>query len=177
MKALKIFSLALFMIFIAQGKTFAEMPEITAGETYFDVFKGVYVLKDNVHVALNNHGFKAKITADEAKVSVVNQKCWADGNVKLEQENITFGCDNAYLQWATKTAEVTGNVKFENKKGVAINSDTAIFNWKEKIVDFYGKVIFDGQEYQHVKYNVVEEKILELDKIFDAPEIIIPEAE
>ena len=189
MKAVKIFAVALLMIFAMQGKTFAEAPDISAGETYFDIFKGVYVLKDNVQVTVNNHGFKAKITADEAQVSVVNQKCWTQGNVKLVQEDITFSCDRAYLEWATRTAEVTGNVNFESKKSVAITSDTAIFNWKEKIVDFYGKVTvkadkkvkfaddikLDGEEYQHVKYNVVENKILELDKTFDAPEVNIPE--
>lgn len=191
MKALKIFGLALLMIFVTQGKTFAEMPEISAGETYFDIFRGVYVLKGNVHVAANNHGFKATITADEALVSVVKQKCWAEGHVKLTQDNIIFSCERAYLQWQTKTAEVTGNVSFEHKKSVAINSDTAVFNWQEKIVDFYGnvklkadkKVKFadgvqlDGKEYQHIKYNVVEDKILELDKTFDAPEIVIPSVE
>ena len=31
MRTLKIFGLALLMIFVAQGKTFAEMPEISAG--------------------------------------------------------------------------------------------------------------------------------------------------
>ena len=191
MKALKIFGLALLMIFVAQGKTFAEMPEISAGETYFDIFRGVYVLKGNVHVAADNHGFKAIVTADEAIVSVVKQKCWAEGHVKLTQDNIIFSCERAYLQWQTKTAEVTGNVSFEHKKSVAINSDTAVFNWQEKIVDFYGnvklkadkKVKFadgaqlDGKEYQHIKYNVVEDKILELDKTFDAPEIVIPSVE
>ena len=191
MKALKIFGLALLIIIVAQGRTFAEMPEISAGETYFDIFKGVYVLKGNVHVAANNHGFKAVVTADEALVSVANQKCWAEGNVKLTQENITFSCDRAYMQWATKTAEVTGKVKFENKKSVAINSDTAVFNWQEKIVDFYGKITLkadkklkfaegvelDGKEYQHVKYNVVENEILELDKNFDAPEVVIPDVD
>lgn len=189
MKAVKIFAIALLMILIAQGRTFAEAPDISAGETYFDIFKGVYVLKDNVQVTVNNHGFKAKITADEAQVSVINQKCWTQGNVKLVQEDITFSCDRAYLEWATRTAEVTGNVDFKNKKGVAITSDTAIFNWKDKIVDFYGKVTvkadkkvkfaddisLDGNEYQHIKYNVVDNKILELDKTFDAPEINIPE--
>ncbi|MBR3497621.1 MAG: hypothetical protein IKO05_01355 [Selenomonadaceae bacterium] len=191
MRTLKIFGLALLMIFVAQGKTFAEMPEISAGETYFDIFKGVYVLKDNVHVVVNNHGFKATVTADEALVSVAKQKCWAEGNVKLTQENISFSCERAYLQWQTKTAEVTGKVKFENKKSVAITSDTAVFNWQEKIVDFYGKISLkaekkvkladgvelDGKEYQHVKYNVVEDKILALDKTFDAPEVVIPSAE
>lgn len=175
MKALKIFAITLLMILVAPGRTFAAAPDITAGETYFDIFKGVYVLKDNVQVTIDNHGFKAKITADEAQVSVINQKCWTQGNVKLVQEDITFSCDRAYLQWATRTAEVTGNVKFQNKKGVAINSDTAVFNWKEKIVDFYGKVTYNEQEYQHIKYNVVDNEILEQDKTFDAPEINIPE--
>lgn len=191
MRTLKIFGLALLMIIVAQGKTFAEMPEISADETYFDIFKGVYVLKGNVYVAANNHGFKAVVTADEATVSVINQKCWAEGNVKLAQEDIIFSCERAYLQWQTKTATVTGKVKFENKKSVAIDSDTAIFNWQEKVVDFYGKVTLkaekkvtladgvqlDGKEYQHVKYNVVEDKILALDKTFDAPEINIPSVE
>ena len=79
------------------------------------------------------------------------------------------------MQWAIKTVEVTGNVRFKNKKSVAINSDTAVFNWEDKIVDFYGTVTLDGEEYQHVKYNVVDNKILARDKTFDAPEIVIPE--
>lgn len=191
MKALKIFVLTALIIFVMQGKTFAEMPEISAGETYFDIFKGVYVLKGNVYVSANNHGFKAVVTADEALVSVAKQKCWATGNVKLTQEDITFSCERAYMQWQTKTAEVTGKVKFENKKSVAINSDTAIFNWQEKVVDFYGKITLktdknvkfadgvklDGKEYQHVKYNVVENTILALDKTFDAPDIVIPDVD
>lgn len=186
----RIFFAALLMIFAAQSHVFAEMPEISAGETYFDVFRGCYVLKGNVHVSANNHGFKATITADEALVNVIKQKCWAEGNVKLTQDTITFSCDRAYLQWQTKTAEVTGKVKFVNKKSVTISSDTAIFNWQDKIVDFYGKVTLkadkklkfadgvklDGKNYQHVRYNVVENEILALDKEFDAPEIKIPDA-
>lgn len=174
-KALKIFGLTLLMILFAQGRTFAESPDIKAGETYFDIFKGVYVLKDNVDVKINNHGFQAKIRADEAQVSLLNQKCWASGHVKLEQEDIIFSCDRVYVEGATTTAKVKGDVNFKNKKGVAITSDTAVFNWKEKIVDFYGKVMFDGEEYQHVKYNVVENEILERDKTFDVPEVVIPE--
>ena len=191
MKTLKFFALTVLMILFANGRAFAEMPEISAGEMYFDMFKGCYVLKGNVHVAANNHGFKATITADEAFVSVIKQKCWADGHVKLMQEDITFSCERAYLQWQTKTAEVVGTVNFANKKSVAIISDTAVFNWQDKIVDFYGKVTLktskgvkladgvklDGKEYQHIQYNVVEDKILALDKKFTAPEINIPSIE
>ena len=191
MRLLKIFALTLLMMFSVQSSAYAEMPEISAGEMYFDIFKGCYVLKGNVHVAANNHGFKATITADEALVSVAKQKCWAEGHVKLTQENIIFSCERAYLQWQTKTAEVTGSVKFENKKSVTISSDTAVFNWQEKIVDFYGKVIvkaekkvqfaegvkLDGKEYKHVRYNVEENTILALDKEFDTPEVTIPDVE
>ena len=191
MKTLKFFALTVLMILVANGRAFAEMPEISAGEMYFDMFKGCYVLKGNVHVSANNHGFKATITADEAFVSVIKQKCWADGHVKLMQEDITFSCERAYLQWQTKTAEVVGAVNFANKKSVAIISDTAVFNWQDKIVDFYGKVTLktskgvkladgvklDGKEYQHIQYNVVEDKILALDKKFTAPEINIPSIE
>lgn len=187
----KVFLMTLLMILVVQGRSFAEMPEISAGETYFDIFRGVYVLKGNVHVVANNHGFKATVTADEATVSVAKQKCWAEGNVKLTQENITFSCERAYMQWQNKTAEVTGKVKFDSKKNVAISSDTATFNWQDKIVDFYGKVTLkadkkvkfaegvklDGKEYQHVKYNVVDNTILALDKKFDAPEVKIPEVD
>ena len=190
MRVLKILGLVVLMILIAQGRTFAERPEISADETYFDIFKGAYVLKGNVHVAANNHGFVATITADEALVNVAMQRCWANGNVKLKQEDITFSCARAYLQWQTSTVNVVGAVHFVNRKGVDIKSDTAVFDWQKKIVDFYGAVTLaadksqfangvevDGTQYQHVKYNVVENKILALDKIFDAPEIIIPDPE
>ena len=188
MRALKIFALTLLVLVCAQGKTFAAMPDISAGEQYFDVFNDVYVLRKNVRVAMNNHGFKGKLSADEARVSMKKQCCWADGKVKLEQNEITFGCDRAYIVWATKTASVTGKVKFESKSAVTINADSAVFNWDTKVVDFYGKiklkadknvkladgVKIDGKNYQHVQYNVVEKKILALDKKFDVPEIVIP---
>ena len=188
MRALKIFALTLLVLVVAQGKTFAAMPDISAGEQYFDVFNDVFVLRKNVRVAMDNHGFKGKLSADEARVSMKKQCCWADGKVKLEQTDITFGCDRAYIVWATKTASVTGKVKFESKSAVTINADSAVFNWDTKVVDFYGKiklkadknvkladgVKIDGKNYQHVQYNVVEKKILALDKKFDVPEIVIP---
>ena len=188
MRVLKIFALTLLVLICAQGTTFAEMPEISAGEKYYDVFKDLYVLRKNVRVSLNNRKFTGKISADEAHVSLSKQCCWANGKVKVEQDNITFGCERAYIDLPTKTASVTGKVKFESKSAVTINADSAVFNWDTKIVDFYGKiklkadknvkladgVKIDGKNYQHVQYNVVEKKILALDKKFDAPEIVIP---
>ena len=53
-----------------------------------------------------------------------------------------------------------------------------IFSVKaDKKLKFAEGVELDGKEYQHVKYNVVENEILELDKTFDAPEVVIPSAE
>lgn len=164
------------------------MPEITAGQMYFDIFKGYYVLKDSVHVVMNNHGVTATITANEAKVNVATQKCWADGNVTFSHDTAVFSCDNAFLQWKTKTAEVVGSVKFDSKNNLAVTSSTAVFNWSVKIVDFYGGVRVKARKdlnfetglklknkiYEHVRYSVAENKILALDDTTDAPEITIP---
>ena len=188
MRFLKLFVLTLLMIIVAQGKTFAATPEISASDIHFDILKGSWVLKGNVHVGIDNHGFKATVTADEALVSVVKQKCWADGHVKLLHGDIFFSCDRAYMQWSTKTASVVGSVRFENKQSVVINSDTAVFDWDNKIVDFYGNITIktgqelqfaqgvnlDGKNYQHIKYNVVDDTILALDKNFDIPAVTIP---
>lgn len=188
MKLLKILPLIL-LIFLIPSRSFADMPKIEAGESYFDVFKGYYVLKDNVHVEINNHGHQAIITADSAKVNVMSQKCWAEGNVNLKHDNENFSCDNAYLQWQTKTAEVVGNVNFNSKKVLTVTANKAIFNWGDKIVDFYDNVKVKAEKnlnlekglkvkknkiYSHVRYNVVENKILLLEEHSDTPNIEIP---
>lgn len=189
MKLLKIFPLIVLLVVLFPARSFADMPKIEAGEQYYDVFKGYFVLKDNVKVEMNNHGVTATITADGAKVNVVAQKCWAEGNVHLTHDNENFSCDNAYLQWKTKTAEVVGNVRFSSKKVMTVTSETAIFNWGDKIVDFYDNVkvkaeknlkLEDGlkikkKTYAHVRYNVIENKILLLEETADTPTIEIPD--
>ena len=189
MKILKILPLLLALLIIP-CTSFAEMPEITAGQTYFDVFKGHYVLKDNVRVVMNNHGFKATVTANEARVNVVAQKCWAMGAVNFSHVDYDLKCDDAYLHWNDKTAELVGKIDFTGKKGVNITSDTATFNWEEKNADFYGNVkvvaeknlkfaknlkLEKGITYAHVRYSVTENKIVQLDKTFNIPKIEIPD--
>jgi len=175
---------------IIPRQTFADMPEITAGQTYFDVFKGHYVLKDNVRVIMNNKGLRATVTANEARVNVVAQKCWALGEVTFSHVDYNLKCDNAYMHWSDKTAELVGGIDFTGKKSVAITSDTATFNWEEKDAHFYGNVkvvaqknlkfakglkLEDGVTYAHVSYNVAENKITQLDKNFNIPKIEIPD--
>ena len=189
MKLLKILPI-IFLLLIIPRQSFADMPEITAGQTYFDVFKGHYVLKDNVRVIMNNKGLKATVTANEARVNVVAQKCWALGNVTFSHVDYDLKCDNAYMHWSDKTAEIVGGIDFKGKKIVAITSDTATFNWEDKDAHFYGNVkvvaekglkfakglkLEDGVTYAHVQYNVTENKITQLDKNFNIPKIEIPD--
>ena len=190
MNALKIF-ITVLALMIIPATSFADMPEISAGQTYFDVMKGYYVLKDNVKVKMKNHGVTATITADEARVNVMTQKCWALGKVNFNHEDYTVKCNDAFMRWDTKTAELVGKVDFEGKKSVKVKSATAVFNWDSKEADFYGDVEvtatkdlqfaddlkLDGKvkKYAHVKYNVTENKILQLDKTFDIPKIEIPD--
>lgn len=189
MKLLKILPI-IFLLLLVPTKSFADMPEIKAGQTYFDIFKGHYVLKDDVKVVMNNHGWKASITSNEARVNVVNQKCWALGKVNFKSEDYTLKCETAYMQWQVQHADLTGGIDFESKNIIKVKSDTATFNWGDKIADFYGKVkvkaekevqFADGLQldektvYAHVRYNVTENKILQLDKTFDIPKIEIPD--
>ena len=188
MKALKIF-LMILALMIIPARSFADMPEITAGQTYFDIMKGHYVLKDNVKVKMKNHGVTATITANEARVNVMTQRCWAIGKVDFSHEDYNVKCNDAFMRWDNKTAELVGNVDFEGKKSVKVKSKTAVFNWETKEADFYGDVKVTAQKdlqfaeglklekgtYAHVRYNVTENKILQLDKKFDIPEIEIPD--
>ena len=190
MKLTKILAIV-FLLILIPAKSFADAPEITADEKYFNLLKGHYVLKGNVNVGLKNHGMTAKISADEARVNLLGQKCWATGKVNFVQDNVDFKCDKAYLQWSTKTADVSGKVKFESKDIVTITADSATFNWSEKVADFYGKVTVkpetnlsfaedveledEKQIYAHVQFNVRENKILALEKVSDKAGIEIPE--
>lgn len=189
MRLLKILPI-IFLLLIIPAKSFAEMPEITAGQTYFDIFKGHYVLKDNVKVVMNNHGWKASITSNEARVNVVTQRCWALGKVNFQHEDYLLKCGTAYMQWQKELAELIGGIEFESKEIIKVKSETATFNWGDKIADFYGEVkvsakkdvqLEDGlkldekEVYAHVRYNVTENKILQLDKTFDIPKIEIPD--
>ena len=190
MRVVKIFLPILILLMIIPAKSFADMPEITAGQTYFDIMKGHYVLKDNVRVVMNNHGLTATVTANEARVNVVSQKCWALGAVTFDHKDYNLKCENAYLQWETKTADLVGGIDFKGRDSVAVTSDTATFNWETKEADFYGDVKINAekdlefaeglklkknQRYAHVRYNVTENKILQLDEKFDTPQIEIPD--
>ena len=188
---MKIFKIlpVLIILFFLPIKVFADAPEISYGRSEFDFLKGYYILKDNVKISTNNRGVKLTVTANEAKVSLINKKCLATGKVTLTHNDIIFTCDQAFAEWESERADIVGKINFKSQDNITITSDTATFNWKEKIADFYGKVkiktgknfqaekdLKPGKEtYAHVRYNVVENKILQLDKKFTDPKITIPE--
>ena len=187
MRFIKIFPL-IFILLLVPLKVFADAPEISYGRSEFNIFKGYYHLKDNVKVSMNNHGVKLTVTANEAKVSLLQKKCLASGKVTLTNEDIIFSCDQAFAEWETDSANIVGKVNFKSEKNVTITSDTATFNWKEKIADFYGNVKIKTDKnfkvdkdlkpkgtYAHVRYHVLENKILQLDKEFKDPNITIPD--
>ena len=190
MRATKIF-LIMLAVLILPLKSYAAAPEITAGKTYFNLLKGYYVLKENVRVALDNRGMKAIVTADEARVNLLSQKCWATGKVTFTHDEVIFSCEKAFLQWQTKTADVVGAVNFESKDAMQISADSATFNWSEKIADFYGAVRVKPEKnfqaaddieiedvvYSHVRCNVKENKILQLEKEPVSTQITIPDSD
>ncbi len=94
------------------------------------------------------------------------------------------------MQWETKTADLVGGIDFKGRDSVTVTSDTATFNWETKEADFYGDVKINAEKdlefaeglklqknkrYAHVRYNVTENKILQLDEKFDVPQIEIPD--
>ncbi len=180
-----------FLIALMPLNVSAEMPDISAGETHFDIANGCYILKNNVRVVARGR----TMTAHEAKVSLTSQKVWAHGDVTLLQDGIKFNCDSIFVKGQEKIVDVLGNVRFEQEKLLKITSEIAKFSWSTKIADFYGNVSIavedidhlkfdDGVDrnsdftrtYDHVQYNVVEKKLLLVeDKANEEPKVDLPE--
>ncbi|MBR6013297.1 MAG: hypothetical protein IK062_05895 [Selenomonadaceae bacterium] len=188
MRLLKIFPIVL-ILFLLPVKTFADAPDISYGRSEVNLLTGYYHLMDNVRLAVDNHGVKLVLTADDAKINIKEKNCLATGKVTLTHDEILFTCDKAFARWETESADIVGKINFKSKGNVTITADTATFNWKEKIADFYGKVKIKPDKnfkvdknlklgkgaYAHVRYNVVENKILQLDKNFKDPKITVPD--
>ena len=179
-------------LMIAPVKTFAAMPDITAGETHFDFSSGCYILKNNVQVIARGR----TMTANEAKVQIMSQKVWANGDVTLKQEGYSFKCDSIYVQGKLKTVDVLGSVEFVQDDVISITSRVGQFSWGTKVANFYGDVkvsVVDIEKlniddnlklnleeingvYDHVQYNIREKTIILLEKNSDSiPEVNFPE--
>ncbi len=167
---LKIFlSAIIFLLLLVPGKSFAEMPDVTAGKIDFDILQGKYFLEKNVFVKVDNHGFTATVAADKAEISMVTKTCIAEGNVTFTHGNFSLACKKAFADWNDKKVDAQGKVKFIDKNIVNVNSEKATFSLDEKIIDFTGKVEIKPEKnfkpsetftpdkkkkYSHVRYNI-----------------------
>lgn len=132
----------------------AAKPVIKSDSSSFDVLKGMYVLKGNVSVEINNR----LITAGEARVKVLSLEVWGSGGVTLTQDDIYFSGDNVYVNGQQDNATITGGVTF--KRGdLLITADEAEYNWKTKQGVFRNNVkIDDGTQVittDYLVYNVL----------------------
>lgn len=173
--------IAIFSILlILTSEAFAAMPDITAGETEFNFFKGCYIFKDNVRVS--DRGMT--VTAQRAVAQMTSQKVWATGNVTFEQQGLKFKCDKIFVKAAESEVEVIGKLNFVQDDLIKIVGDVGTFSWNNKCADFYGNVKLTVNKnakinidqnlnikskklngtYAHIRYNIVEKKIIALDK-------------
>ena len=185
----KIFSSIMLLLLFMTAKTFAAMPDISAGSTKFDPFNMCYIFQDNVKVVHQG----SSVTANRAVAKMTVQKVWASGEVTLNQEGLKFRCDSVFVRGLDREAEVIGNIEFVQDGALKITADVGTFSWKSKEADFYGRVKIsmdkssdvtldnslnikkkkiDGT-YAHIKYDVVNKKIIAIDKKYEP----IPKAE
>ncbi len=116
----------------------AAKPEIKSDTRYFDFARGVYVLKGNVSVAVNNR----LITAGEARVSVMSLEVWGTGGITLAQDDIRFSGDNVYVNGRGHSAAMKGGVTFQ-RNGLSITAAEADYNWQTKQGEFRSNVRID----------------------------------
>ena len=179
LRKFKIFTAMVLMLLFMSVKTFAAMPDISSGSKQFDPFTMCYILKDNVKVVQQDR----TITADRAVVKITEQKVWAVGDVTLSQAGLWFKCDKIFVQGLDNKVDVIGNLDFVQDGTLKITADVGTFSWKSKMADFYGHVKLNVDNsfskkkinglYDHVKYDIVNKKIIALDKSYQP----IPKAE
>ncbi len=116
----------------------AARPEIKSDTKYFDLARGVYVLKGNVSVAVNNR----LITAGEARVSVMSLEVWGTDGITLTQDGLSFSGDNVYVNGRRHNATMKGGVTFR-RGGLSITADEADYNWQTKQGEFRSNVRVD----------------------------------
>ncbi|MBR5162388.1 MAG: organic solvent tolerance protein OstA [Schwartzia sp.] len=158
-KFFKGFVLALLLL-LPTATVFAEKPDISCDRQTFDFMTGRYLLDGNVRVAQKNRA----VTADHAQVSLITQEVWAQGNVTLLQEGITFRGDDLYVEGRGHIAHLKENILFE-RGDLTIKADDVVFNWDTKIAECTGNIMrIRAGEKKHLSrlvYNVSTDEITE----------------
>ena len=151
--------LALLLLLPATA-AFAEKPDISCDKQSFDFMTGRYLLDGNVRVASKGRA----VTADHAQVSLITQEVWAQGNVTLLQEGITFRGDDLYVEGKGHIAYLKKNILFE-RGDLTIKADDIAFNWDTKIAECAGNITRiragEKKKLSRLVYNVAMDEIIE----------------
>ena len=154
MKPVRIFLMLACLLVAFSAVASAAMPDISAEKTKFDPLTMTYELTGHVRVATSDR----VITADHAKGTMTTMEVWADGNIKLMQDDIVFTGDKLYVDGNNHNANITGGTRYE-RSNLVIKSDNASFNWETRLADFTGNVkrTMDGEteNFSHLTYNVM----------------------
>lgn len=127
----------------------------------FDIMKGIYSLKGNVHVQIPTKEKMLTIKGDQTAVSLYKKEVHGAGNITLIYDDLNFNCDKVDVYHKERTAYVNGNIKFKHDK-TKITSDKASFNWKTKLATFEGNVKVNGKPQDKlIIYHVIQKKFLE----------------
>lgn len=124
----------LFILLLVPVSCFAK-PIIKCDRQTFDPITGLYYLDGNVSVQSSNR----LITANKAQVELYSLKVYAQGDIRLTQDDIVFKGDAVCVSGNEKTAVVTGGINF-TQGDINVNADKGSFNWATKDAVFEGDV-------------------------------------
>ena len=134
----------------------AAMPKIQADQQYFDVERGLYVLRDNVVIEHKNR----RVTAGEARTNLV--EVWARGGITFFQDDIRMSGNSVYANFPKHSVQVSGGVDF-SRDDLRIHADAVEFNWKTKLAVFNGNVIVHqggtASSYDTITYNILSDTL------------------
>ncbi len=126
----------------------------------FDIMKGVYDLKGNVHVQLPARDSSLTIKGDRTTVHLYKMEVHGKGNIILLYDDLDFKCDSVDVYHKNRTAFVNGNITFKHDK-TNITADKGSFNWKTKLASFEGNVTVNGEAQPgKVTYHILEKKFI-----------------
>ncbi len=155
MRFLLIFFTILFMAF--SSSVDASTPVVKSDSRTFNPLTATYNLKGNVYVEIGSQ----IITADEATVSLLSLEVHGKGNIKLNNNDISFSSNSVDVYGTQSTAYCIGNCVFA-QANTKITADQGSFNWKTKIATFDGNVIVnDTPKSGTIKYNVITKEFLQ----------------
>lgn len=155
----KILILTLLITLLFTATALAARPIIKADQQYFDINTGLYMLKGNVYIQVNNR----IITAGQAKVNISSLEVWGSDGITVSQDDIYFTGDSVYVYGLQDRATIAGNINF-SRSNIKITADQVNYCWQDKIAVFSGnvQVVQNGNTStaDTVKYNVETNTIM-----------------